>query len=364
VRIQLRRAHQNDEGAIAVIVALLAVIIVVMAAFAVDLGNAYAVKRQLSVAADAAALDAARAVASTRVSGQPILGGNKGCLTWSAAERSAAESAAESTANSTNAANDLSGNSTVDDVDVYCRPDGTGVEVTVDNSRDLPVFFGGVADATGYTPARSATAAVVPRLAVGGLRPYAACNTVVLAAKAAPGETFVMDLDNKIGVCNTSKPGNWGVVDFDGGSNPLADISNWTTNGYPNPVTAPSSNLPGDPGMPGPGKIDGPLSGLIGKVVLFPVVTDYTAPSKPGDNARFNLVGFVGAQVCGYRLNNKVETGACFDSTKAAPYDTAKVNYIQFRYVDYVSSYGGGGAVCSFSDPKCEYAILSSQLYK
>ncbi len=359
----MSRLRHTDDGAIAIIVALLSVVMLLMAAFAVDLGNAYAVKRQLSVAADAAALNAARAVAVAKVGTTPILGGGKGCTGWLQPQKDAAMAAATTAANTTNAANDISGESAVDAVTVTCVGDQR-VEVQVDNSRDLPVFFGGAAGIAGIAPQRSATAAVVPRLAVGGLRPFAACNTVVDQATAAPGTTFVMDLDNKIGLCNGTKSGNWGVVDFDGGSNPLGDISDWTTNGYPNAITAPDSNLPGDPGMPGPGKLDGPMTGLIDQIVLFPVVTGYTPPSKSGSNARFDLIGFVAAKVCAFRLNNKTGTGSCYDAAKAAPYNTAKVNYIQFQYVDYTTGYSGGGAICSFTDPKCKYAILSAQLYK
>lgn len=360
MRVQLR--PRQDDGAIAVIVAILSVVLLGMAAFAVDFGNAYAVKRQLSVAADAAALDAARAVAQAQSGGQLILGGGKGCGTWTATERTAARNAATTAANATNSANDLSGESTVDSVTVTCVG-ASRVEVKVDNSRVLQSFFGGIFGASQYQPTRSATATVVPRLAIGGLRPYAACNKVVDQARATPGTTFVMDLDNELGVCNSTAPGQWGVVDFDGGSNPLGDIQEWTENGYPNQVTAPNPNLPADPGMPGPGKLDSALDSLIDKVVLFPVVTGYTKGS--GNNATFSLVGFVGAKVCGYRLNNKVNTtGSCYDAAKAAPYNSAKVNFIQFRYVTYTGGYSGQGTTCNFTDPNCKYAILAAQLYR
>ena len=62
---------------------------------------------------------------------------------------------------------------------------------------------------------------------------------------------------------------------------------------------------------------------------------------------------------------NKSATGSCYDAAKAAPYNSAKVNYIQFRYVDYTTGYSGsGGDTCKFTDPTCTYAILSAQLYK
>ena len=63
----LRRTHvattgEADHGAIALIFALLMTVFLVLAAFAVDIANAYANARQLSVAADAASLGAAAKV--------------------------------------------------------------------------------------------------------------------------------------------------------------------------------------------------------------------------------------------------------------------------------------------------------------
>ena len=366
MRIQLRSLHRpRDEGAVAVIVAILSTILVLMAAFAVDLANAYAVKRQLSVAADAAALDAARAVATAESGGSPILGGGQGCSTWTSAQRSAAQSAAQAAANSTNAANDLSSESSVDSVTITCVGDSR-VEVEVNNSRELPVFFGGIASSTGYAPKRSATAAVIPRLAIGGLRPYAACNSVVDAARASPGTTFVMDLDNKIGVCNSSVPGNWGIVDFDGGSNPTGDIEDWTEFGYPDPVSVSPPTIPGDPGA-NLAPVQGELDVIIDQVVLFPVVSGYVAGTGGGSNGRFNVVGFVGAKVCAYYIDQtKYNYGSCYDAAKAAPYQAARprVSFIQYQYVSYSTGYSGGGPTCNFSDPSCTYAILSAQLYK
>lgn len=366
MRVQLSPGPQrSEEGAVAIIVALLSVVLIGMAAFAVDFGNAYAVKRQLSVAADAAALDAARAVATAKVGTQPILGGGRGCATWGTAERDAAQSAAETAAATANDANDLSDESTVDDVTVTCVGDSR-VEVQVDNSRELDPIFGSVFGADTYQPARSATAAVVARLAAGGLKPYAACNTVVRSAKAQPGETFVMDLDNKIGVCNTSRPGEWGVVDFDGGSNPTGDLAYWTEIGYPNAVPAPDPALPADPGA-NYAAVDEELDTLVGQVVLFPVVTGFTGGG--GNTGSFNLVGFVAAEVCGYYADRtKFLFGDCYDSAKGQPYIDARpnaVSFIQFRYVDdYTGGYSGAGPTCDFTDPECEFAILSAQLYR
>ena len=56
MRVQLR----DDDGAIAVIVALLLVVTVGIAAFTTDFGSAYVSKRQLQSAADAGSLAAAQ----------------------------------------------------------------------------------------------------------------------------------------------------------------------------------------------------------------------------------------------------------------------------------------------------------------
>lgn len=363
MRVQLIARDQDGEGgAIAIIVAILSTTLIVLAAFAVDFGNAYAVKRQLSVAADAAALDAARAVATTRSGGQPILGHGQGCSAWSSDQRNAAEAAAEAAADATNAANDISGDSTVDNVDVVCIDDSR-VEVTVDNSRELPTFFGSLADASGYRPARSATAAVVPTLGVGGLRPFAACDLEVDQALADPDSTFTIDISNQLGVCSSSSNGNWGLTDFNGGGRSCRETSEWTEFGYPDPVFAPDPALPTKPGNC-INSLRDELAAILDEVVIFPVVRGYTSGTGGGATGRFDLVGFLTAKVCGYRANAFSGTGSCYDASKAQPYLDARVEFIQFRFVDYSVGYSGGGPTCDFTDPDCRYAILSAQLYR
>jgi hypothetical protein len=191
------------------------------------------------------------------------------------------------------------------------------------------------------------------------------CNTVVDAAEAARSTTFTVDLDNSLGVCGTNPAGNWGLADFNGIAGGANDTKDWTLDGYPNQVVAPDPNLQVEPGTPGPGALSGPLDTLVDQVILLPVVSNYTPGSGPGANAKFNLVGFVSAKVCGYWLSNaKFKNGTCYNATKAAPYLAASIKYIQFRYVDYTTGYSGGGATCTFTDPTCKYAILSAQLYK
>ncbi len=68
MRVQ-RLTQRHDDGAVAVFVALLLTVFMVLAAFALDIGNAYAKVRQQSVAADAAALARSSRVSSSMSNG-------------------------------------------------------------------------------------------------------------------------------------------------------------------------------------------------------------------------------------------------------------------------------------------------------
>ncbi len=240
------------------------------------------------------------------------------------------------------------------------------VEVKVDNSRSLTPIFGGVFGADNYVPARSATAAIVARLGIGGLKPYVACNTVVDAAEAAAWRDVRHGPRQQDRGVQHHRPGAVGHrLDFDGGSNPTGDIEDWTEFGYPGQVFAPNAALPADPGA-NLGPIRDELDTIVDQIVLFPVVTGFTG--GPGNNASFNLVGFVAAKVCGYYVGiGSPRQDSCYDAAKALPYTSAirRVRFIQFQYFDrFTGGYAGGGPTCDFTDPSCKYAILSAQLYR
>ena len=69
MRVQLR-PPRDDRGVAAIMTVILLVVLIGMAAFAVDLGAAYTNKRQLSIGADAAALAAAKSYATQPVQTQ------------------------------------------------------------------------------------------------------------------------------------------------------------------------------------------------------------------------------------------------------------------------------------------------------
>ncbi len=296
MRVQLLTPRQprDDRGAVAVMVALLSTLLLVLAAFAVDIGNAYAVARQQSVAADAAVLAAVAKVGEAIPRGQ--------ACTQALLNSISANTLAKTTADAYNTANNKSGVSEpVVSATVTC-PTADAVEVRVDNSRAVPTSLAGIIGITEINPGSYAVARYQRTLSAGGLRPWAICDSTVLAAASALNTTFATGIDTQAGPCNSTASGNWGGVDFNGGSNPAGDLAAWTLLGYPNPVTIPNPLLPADPGVSGSSGLDNAFTNLVGKVVLFPSVSGFNPGS--GNNASFNAVGLATVRICGVRYAN------------------------------------------------------------
>jgi len=340
---------------VAALVAILLPLLMLMAAAAVDVSAAWATKRNLSVAADGAALAAAGRIGEVA----PINPGNcEEVLTSTAI--SAAISAAQASEQGT-----APGSSIVVG-QPRCVDNGTAIEVQVSNSKEVQSFFLSALKLFGgnpqpLTPKQQATARIGPATTVTGLRPFAICLATAQNAMARPNQTFVADLNNKIGICGTTEPGNWGTVDFNGGAYGANDLADWTRNGYPGAITI-DRQLPAGR-MPRPGEIDGPLTSLLDQVVLLPVVTRYNH-TRGVNNPSFDTVAFVGAKICGYSLNNKIGRGSCWDASKAAKYIDNKVDFLEFQYVNYsTSSYPGAGGSCAFGS-SCDMGVTGVSLYK
>ena len=115
MRVLLRRLDRDDErGAVAIMTALLLVVLLVAAAFAVDAGNAYAQNRQLSVAADAAALAAAAKV------GEQLPPGDACTSAFAASQSGLATQVANDLNTANNRANGPGDSEPVDSVTVTC----------------------------------------------------------------------------------------------------------------------------------------------------------------------------------------------------------------------------------------------------
>jgi hypothetical protein len=304
MRVQLLsrlRRRDGEDGAVAVIVALLATTLLVLAAFAVDIGNAYAQGRQVSVAMDAAALSAAAKVGDLMPRDQACSAGLLASID--------AQTVAQAEADRINQENRKNGlPEAVDSVTVACADSNRAVEVQVGNSRGVPTALGGLIGIEAIEAGNRAAARYVRKRVAGGLRPWAVCDNTALTAQQNPGTTYVAGLDNKLGVCTSQAAGNWGSVDFDGGSNSAGVLADWTQNGYPGSVFIPSV-LPADPGVSNSNALGNAFNSLVGQVVLFPTTTGYNAGG--GNNASFNAVGIITVKVCGiYYQNNTYNAGS------------------------------------------------------
>jgi hypothetical protein len=95
-------------------------------------------------------------------------------------------------------------------------------------------------------------------------------------------------------------PGNWGVLDFNGGANSNSDTKDWVQNGYPGLVTAPGI-VPGDPGAFS-NSLGSALDTLVssGQPFQLPV---YDGASGNGNTAQFHIIGFVSVVLVAYQAN-------------------------------------------------------------
>ncbi len=186
------------------------------AAFTIDLGNGWQTRRSLITGTDAAALAAAQTYAN---------GGN-GCTSVAASYL---------TMNSPAAA--LTG----------CTRSGVGAAgglVTVTASEPVDAYFGPVIGFNDWTVTSATSALYGPITSPTGLRPFGLCVNgsadlqAFLANPTAPAEFTIEYNKEHPDDCGGTMPGNWGTVDFNGGSNSNQDTKDWVDNGYNGPVSA------------------------------------------------------------------------------------------------------------------------------
>jgi hypothetical protein len=393
--LRLGRRSNGDSGAVAVIVALCVVVLVGVSAIAVDFANAYANKRQLSVAADAAALAAAREV-------------NKALTPGSSCNPGALQPTARSAAVAANAQNDLRSDSVVTSVTVQCT-NGQAL-VTVNNERQVPSILGGIFGQSSYTPNRSATAQLYIPQAVSGLRPIAACKASLLAAyqpSASPPtiKPFLVNISNSTAVCGTASSGDWGFTNFLAqgtfgdfnsagspafypetcGGNSATSGGNagcqtqWTAQGYggpvwfPNPAVGGQTGLGGNTGLANSSAWRTALVNLVDDIILLPVSDRYAA--QPGID-RINLLGVAAVRVCSVKLGSSVTQGT---SSDCAGRRLPTTNPDLATWTGYKNNEGGlwvvptnyvtsGVAdpsnVCSIGNSSCDFGTRAVRLYQ
>lgn len=335
------KRRQDEQGATAILVGLMAVVLLGLSGFVADFGLAYANKRATQTAADAAALGAAGVFAS-----QPF----RTC----ADIKSNGNTAAQAEANAKVAANDtssapaaLSGGT----VSASCI--GGDLVVRASVTATSPNFFGKILGRTSdYDLERSATAAVEAATTGPRLRPMALCASD-LPTGAVPGTPFQLFAPGDApGWTSTSCPlpdntgaGNWWTLDCpnenttdgngtsaladqirNGCSTPIAIVPGQDTKtgavlnahlaaACPGPsTTEPFSCLSGDPGQPDPGNVPQAWKDLINSNTTVPIpvyctsspgLCDYSSITGTGNNAVFPVHKLLGVQVCGFHFGKQ-----------------------------------------------------------
>ena len=289
--------ERADEGSTTVLVAIMATVLFGMAAIVIDAGEVWAARRQLVTAGDAAALAAAQEYA---------LGGN-GCA--SVASGYVADNYPEAS---------------VDTCSIVGDRIHVGAEVVVQHQ------FAQVLGRTETTVDVDVYAKFGTASSGTGLRPFGLCATSdgFLAWQASGHSTsqvFRIDYTkDALADCGSTIPGNWGLIDFNGGSNSNSETKDWVQNGYQGVVTVPGT-YEGDPGAFSNSM---GVGSIVGERILLPV---FDTGSGNGANATFDLVGIVGVIIHGYKANG-----------------AASSRYLDIQFVTAVLSGGccdGGGAI-------------------
>jgi Flp pilus assembly protein TadG len=353
MRIQLSRPRQED-GAVAVVVALFAVILLVVAAFTTDFGMAYAQRQALATGADSAALAVIHAEYASQLATP-----TRTCDTARtndvayASTIALAQVNANAPFNATIAASDVT-------TTLSCVSDGTVLQVKVVVNRTMTPILGQMAGASAMNLTRQATAALGVIKGVPNVLPIALCINQaqgIIAHKVGAQEVPLNKVwPSATSQCGTGGAGNWGWLDLGYGVTP-GDLADYVNGLHPYTLTPPVPPMDGASGDKGNANaVADAMQTIMDKNVLLPV---YSTVTGGGNNAVYTIVGFIAVQICGYMSNNKQALGSCYDSTTPGVQLTG--TDMQLRYSSY-TPVGEIGEVCKLGSLCAENAYLTKLL--
>lgn len=189
--------------------------------------------------------------------------------------------------------------------------EATTVKATGTRDRDAPggpfgLFFAPVVgvDACNVTARATAQAGGRITTVLHGLAPFAVPEDRVPAV----GQEFAFypgsgNNGGGKGQAQT-EPGNWGLLDLDGGSNNTPDLIDWIENGYPDKVSLDSDLgytwVDGNPGWRA--ALEGALQDKIGEPLMVCV---YDQVTGNGSNAEYRVIGFLRLTLTYAKLTGK-----------------------------------------------------------
>lgn len=346
----VRREDRNDSGAVAIMVALLSVVLIGVLAFVADFGMAYANQRNLQNGVDAAVLAVGHEVALTApgtadCNAMGVQALNSRTLAEDFFRRNAPDSGAALAAG-------------VAGFNAACNANDQLV-ITAKAEQASPAFFGGIFGSDEVSIGEQARAMVGPAGTVVGLRPFAICQAMADLVKSNPGQLHTFDFDNANLGCGYS-PGNWALLDFNGGNNATTEVSQWIQDGYSGPISvSPPVLIDGNPGAPNPGAFQTEMGLMMGDDIVLPVF-DQFLPGQNGGNAQLRITGFVSVKGCAWKFNNKSGKDSICGDLTAVP-TPIPANYLQIKFSKFVPI-GELHLTCSLAAAGCDNGVRLSKL--
>jgi Flp pilus assembly protein TadG len=392
-----RHERQDENGAVAVLVGILAVFLIGLSAFTVDLGAAYVSNRNLQKAADAGALAGAQELTQYKGTCNSVVSNS---VAVAAAHQTAIEVAKKNYPDA----------SWVEDATwaVKCDPKLKVLLVTFGNSGTTETRFAGVfGGAKKVTTNRGAEATVdVAPTAKESVRPLALCSAAFATAPTSgdfvqiyyPGGGFSPPPQCP----SAGAPGNWWTLDCPNQpTGSTKELEDQIRNGCRDAVTVVpgqgDATTPGeltitleaacDDGASGdgscmggdPGGIDsGQLASAWKELVLteaeslFPVFCvepqcSASTVEGSGTNSTFPVYKMVAAIVCGYRFSKNEKyfstTGGCAGNTftGVGDPDDNQTNYIVLKYINTRTSGSNGESDCALG-AECDGGMRRTRL--
>ena len=348
MRVQLRSTRRHDEnGAVAILVALLAVFLLVLAGFTVDFGMAYSQKQALQNGVDSAAL------AIVHHEYESELTSPRMCSVIQGADQATADAIALAQVNEnapfgqTLSAGDVHAN-------LYCIPATSGsgeLKVTVTVDKNVNTTFGQLAGISKIPVGGTAAAGLGVANGVHAL-PLALCTYqaqhILDDAKAdkaagSPYRTEHIQI-NKVwqdGSCDGSGgSGNWGWLDL-GGGNGASALGDAVLNGGTITLSAGGSTMDGTPGNKGnSGPVKSAMGQIMGQIETLPVYDTY---SGHGANATYHVIGFLSVRLCAFA--GAGNPASCWDGNLGN--DDMEVQYVDYTPIANIGTVCGVGEPCA-----------------
>lgn len=352
--------QRDEQGAVAVLVGLLAVVLIVISGFTVDYGQAFMAKRNLQKAADAGALAAAQVLSRAPGTCQEIATGS-----GAATARTAAQLAAD-TYRQKNRESYLPASAQIEWT-IDCTSDNKSLLVRYGLNGTSPSLFGPLAGGSDtITTSRRAEAVLeVAPNAGTAMRPLAVCSTQLTA-----GPFVRLDYPTDAPPACGNAAGAWWTVDCPGNpSNSTAVMVQQVRDGCPRGAsvvagqtspdptstltaacsqTAPDGTcLESNPGNLDSGQVATSWKYLVDQEtrVVFPVFCappqcSSTTVDGQGNNATFPVYKLLGAVLCGYHFSKNEKyapgTGECAGMPTNlwtdAEWDTNGPNFLIIKY--------------------------------